>query len=85
MERDMQLFKVTTRGCGLFYVVAETFDGAADAVNEELNSQDYGYTNDRLVVSVDFVCRQTFMSNGKRALYGEKDENHLIIAGVNKE
>ncbi len=34
----------------------------------------------RVVTNVEFICREAFMQNGKRALYGDKDENHLMIA-----
>lgn len=77
---DKQLFKVQTRGCGVFYVIATTFDYAAGEVTRELNAQDYGYSSDRVVTNVEFICRETFMQNGKRALYGDNDENHLMIA-----
>lgn len=77
---EKALYRVTTRGCGTFYVVASSFDYAADEVAKELNTQDYGYSDNRVVTSVNFICRQTFMSNGKRALYGDNDENHLMIS-----
>lgn len=85
MTEDRLLFKVTTRGCGTFHVVATSFDEAAKAVCDELDSQDYGYSGDRCVERVEKICRETFMINGKRALYGDKDENHLIICPVNGE
>ena len=85
MTEDRLLFKVTTRGCGTFHVIATSFDAAEQAVNGELESQDYGYSGDRCVERVEKICRETFMSNGKRALYGDKDENHLIICSVNGE
>ena len=75
----MQLFKVETRGCGDFFVVSTDFNAAAKAVSDELDSQDYGYSTDRQVTRVEFLMRQRFMSNGKRALYGDNDENHLFI------
>lgn len=77
---EKALYRVTTRGCGTFYVVASSFDYAAGEVTRELNAQDYGYSGQRVVTSVDFICRQTFISNGKRALYGDNDENHLMIS-----
>lgn len=77
---EKALFRVTTRGCGTFYVVASSFDYAAGEVIRELNVQDYGYSSQRHVISVDFICRQMFMSNGKRELYGDNDENHLMIS-----
>lgn len=77
---EKSLFKVTTRDCGVFHVIATTFDHAAGEVTRELNDQDYGYSGDRVVTNVEFICRETFMQNGKRALYGDNDENHLMIA-----
>lgn len=77
---EKSLFRVKTRGCGVFYVIAKSFDYAAGEVTRELNAQDYGYSGDRVVTNVEFICREAFMQNGKRALYGDKDENHLMIA-----
>ena len=77
---EKSLFRVKTRGCGVFYVIATTFDYAAGEVTRELNAQDYGFSGQRVVTSVDFICRETFMQPGKRALYGDNDENHLMIA-----
>jgi len=77
---EKALYRVVTRGCGTFYVVASSFDYAAVEVASELNAQDYGYSDERVVTSVNFICRQTFMSNGKRVLYGDNDENHLMIS-----
>lgn len=77
---EKSLFRVNTRGCGFFYVIATTFDYAAGEVTRELDAQDYGYSGDRVVTGVEFICRETFIQNGKRALYGDNDENHLMIA-----
>lgn len=77
---EKSLFRVKTRGCGVFYVIATTFDYAAGEVTRELNAQDYGYTVDRVVTNVEFICREQFMANGKRALYGDNEENHLMIS-----
>lgn len=77
---EKSLFRVKTRGCGVFHVIATTFENAANEVRRELNAQDYGYSGDRVVTNVEFICSETFMSNGKRALYGDNDENHLMIA-----
>ena len=77
---DKSLFRVKTRGCGIFHVIATTFDHAAGEVTRELNDQDYGDSGDRVVTNVELICRETFMQNGKRALYGDNDENHLMIA-----
>ena len=77
---EKSLFRVKTMGCGVFYVIATTFDNAAGEVTRELDDQDYGYSGDRVVTNVEFICRESFMQNGKRALYGDNDENHLMIS-----
>lgn len=77
---EKALYRVTTRGCGMFYVVASSFDHVAGEVTRELNAQDYGCSAERVVTTVEFICRQMFMINGKRALYGDNNENHLMIS-----
>lgn len=63
----------------MFHVVATSFDNAAQEVRRELEDQEYGFSTDRVVTNVEFICREEFMANGRRALYGENDENHLMI------
>lgn len=77
---EKALYRVRTRGCGMFYVVATSFDSAANVVSEELNSQDYGFYSNRTIVNVEFICREVFMDNGQRFLSGDNDENHLMIS-----
>lgn len=81
---EKQLFLVMTRGCGEFYVVAGSFDQAADLVHDELVRQNYGYSGSREVVSVQFLCRQHF-SSGRRFLSGDDGENHLFVWGDGDE
>ncbi len=81
---EKQLFLVRTRGCGEFYVVAGSFDLAADLVRSELMAQNYGNSGSREVVSVTFLCRQHFFG-GKRFLSGDNGENHLFIWGDGNE
>ena len=81
---EKQLFLVQTRGCGEFYVVAGSFDLAADLVRDELTAQNYGYSDSREVVSVKFLCRQHFFG-GKRFLSGDNGENNLFVWGDGNE
>lgn len=81
---EKQLFLVTTRGCGEFYVVAGSFDLAAELVRNELETQKYGFSSRREVVEVKFLCRQHF-SSGKRFLSGDNGENNLMIWGDGDE
>ena len=81
---EKQLFIVTTRGLGDFYVVSVSFDLAAQFVKDELDAQDYGYSGARVITNVKFVCKQCF-SNGRRFLSGDNGENNLLIWGDGKE
>lgn len=81
---EKQLFLVTTRNCGQFYVVAGSFDEAAELVRNELQMQEYGYSSGREVVEVKFLCRQHF-SGDKRFLSGNDGENNLMIWGDGDE
>ena len=81
---EKQLFLVTTRDCGEFYVVAGSFVLAAELVRNELQTQNYGYSSGREVVEVKFLCRQHFF-NGKRFLCGDNGVNNLMIWGDGDE
>ena len=79
---EKQLFIVSTQGVGDFYVIAGSFDQAAELIKNELDKQNYGYSNDRTVVSVKFVCQQRFY-DGKR--YFCEDNTNLLVWGDGKE
>lgn len=79
---EKKLFIVSTRGVGDFYVIAGSFDQAAELIKDELDNQNYGYSNDREVVSVKFICQQHFY-NGKRYFSG--DNKNLLVWGDGKE
>jgi len=64
---EKSLFRVMTRGCGIFYVIATTFDYAAGEVTRELDAQDYGYSGDRVVTNVEFICREMAIEPGEPA------------------
>jgi len=81
---EKKLFIVTTRGLGDFYVVAGSFDQAAQLVNDELDRQDYGYSGARDIVNVKFLCQQHF-SQGRRFFCGDDGENNLLVWGDGKE
>lgn len=78
MNKNVNLYKVCTHGCGTFYVVATSFDNAASSVSNALNEADYGYSGSRDVETVELMAKQEIMSTGKIFLSGEK--NKLIIS-----
>lgn len=65
-------------------MVAGSFDLAAELVRNELNALNYGFSSDREVVEVKFLCRQHF-SSGTRFLSGDNGENNLMIWGDGDE
>ena len=70
MEKDINLYLVHTRGIGDFYVVATSFDGASNAVEDTLHDLDYGYSDARDVISIELI-RTSHVFNGKPFLSGE--------------
>ena len=73
------LYKVVTRGCGTFYVVAGSFDAAQARVYNELNDSEYGYSNDRVVTMVHLIRRENIAANGKHYFHDENDLDKFLI------
>ena len=80
---EKKLFLVSTKGVGDFYVIASSFNLAAELVEKELNAQNYGFFSDRDVVQVKLLCQQHF-SSGKRFLTDDARYN-LMVWGDGKE
>ena len=79
-QNEISLYRVTTRDCGTFFVVAQSFDHAAGEVRKELELQDYGSSGDREITNIEFLCRQCFLGNGRRAL--SDSSYHLIVVNT---
>ena len=77
-EKEISLFKVETIGVGVFYVIAQSFDEAAELTVKRLDEADYGYSSSREIKSVELIAKQHFMRNDKQYFSGEN--NNLIIA-----
>lgn len=71
-DKEVSLYKVETSGCGVYYVVASSFDKAAESVKNALDAAEYGYSASREINSVEFIAKQEFMSGGERYLSGDK-------------
>lgn len=82
---DRSLFKVTTKGCGDFYVVAFSWSGAAKCVERKLEDAKYGYSEDRVVLNVELVRMEHHDSTGKQYFYGDEDIRKLIICEEKEE
>jgi len=76
-KKEKNLYMVTTRRGWRFYVVAETFTGAANAVKHRLDEADYGYYVDREVRSVELIRSQRFF--GDKQMFSGDDEINFFI------
>ena len=80
MNKDKKLYQVIN-GCGRFYAIATSFDKAAAAVEERLNSSNYGYSNQRGTVEVKLMAIEHFFLEDRQQFSDDKD--NLVI--VNEE
>jgi len=76
-QKEISLYRVATRDCGTFYVVAQSFDHAAGEVSKELELQDYGYSYAREITNIEVLCHQRFLGNGRRDL--SDSSCHLMV------
>ena len=75
--RDKHLYRIINK-IGTFYVVAHSFDEAADEMKDRLRKADYGFFQDRNVPSIDHLAVQNFY-NHKQSF--SDSEANLIIVG----
>ena len=76
IDDDLKLYRITNR-LGTFYVVAKSFDEAANALLERLDKADYGFLSYREVPSVEHIASQHFFPEDKQSF--SNDEANLII------
>ena len=74
--RDKHLYRIKNR-LAEFYIVAHSFDEAADEMKKRLDKADYGFTLDRTVPSIFDVAVQHFY-NGKQS-FSDSDANLIIV------
>ena len=75
--RDKHLYRIKNK-IGEFYIVARSFDEAAEEMKERLRKADYGFYQDRNVPSIDHLAVQHFF-NDKQSF--SDSEANLIIEG----
>lgn len=75
-KEDKKLFRITNR-LGTFYVVAKSFDAAAEALKSRLDKADYGFYQHREAQTIDQIATEHFF-NGSQQFDQNKD--NLIIA-----
>ena len=73
---DKHLYRIINK-IGTFYVVAHSFDEAADEMKDRLRKADYGFFQDRNVPSIDHLAVQHFY-NDKQS-FSDSEANLIIV------
>ena len=74
--RDKHLYRIQNR-LGEFYIVAHSFDEAADEMKKRLDKADYGFSSYRTVPSIDHVAVQRFFN--EKQSFSDRDANLIIV------
>ena len=73
--RDKHLYRIKNK-IGEFYIVARSFDEAAEELMERLSNANYGYFLDRNVPNIEHLAEESFYDD-KQAF--SDDEANLIV------
>lgn len=79
MNKYKKLYKIENK-LGTFYIVAETFDAAADELKARLDQADYGFFQYRDIPAIEHVATQSFYNDGLKQSFSDSKPN-LIIMG----
>lgn len=74
--RDKHLYRIINK-IGTFYIVARSFDEAADEMKDRLQRADYGFFQDRNVPRIDHLAVQHFY-NDKQS-FSDSEANLIIV------
>ena len=74
--RDKHLYRIKNR-LAEFYIVARSFDEAADEMKKRLDKSDYGFSSYRTVPSIDDVAVQHFYN--EKQSFSDSDANLIIV------
>lgn len=74
--RDKHLYRIKNR-LAEFYIVAHSFDEAADEMKKRLDKADYGFTSYRTVPSIDDLAVQHFYN--EKQSFSDSDANLIIV------
>ena len=70
----MELYLLTTKGNGDFYLIAESPNTAVNVLTELLDKRGYGYKSDRIIVNIKILASEF------KDAFNIPKENRLIIA-----
>lgn len=76
--RDKHLYRIKNK-IGEFYIVARSFDEAADKMKERLRKADYGFFQDRNVPSIEHLAVEHFYSD--KQAFSDSEANLIIVEG----
>ena len=79
MNKDKKLYKIENK-LGTFYIVAGTFDEAANELKARLDQADYGFHQYRDISAIEHIATQSFYNNGSKQSFSDSKPN-LIISG----
>lgn len=79
MSKDKKLYKIENK-LGTFYIVAGTFDEAANELKARLDQADYGFFQYRNIPAIEHVATQSFCHDGPKQSFSDREPN-LIISG----
>lgn len=74
--RDKHLYHIKNR-LAEFYIVAHSFDEAADEMKKRLDKADYGFTSYRTVPSIDDLAVQHFYN--EKQSFSDSNANLIIV------
>ena len=74
--RDKHLYRIKNR-LAEFYIVAHSFDEAADEMKKRLDKADYGFFSYRTVPSIDHLAVQHFYD--EKQSFSDSDANLIIV------
>lgn len=76
--RDKHLYRIINR-LAEFYIVAHSFDEAADEMKKRLDKADYGLFSYRTVPSIEHLAVQQFNYNNDKQLFSDSNANLIIV------
>ena len=79
MNKDKKLYKIENK-LGTFYIVAGTFDEAANELKARLDQADYGFFQYRNIPAIEHVATQSFCHDGSKQSFSDREPN-LIVSG----
>lgn len=73
-----RLYKLKTRGLGIFYVISENPDFAEKELYRKLEADDYGFTGDRKVEEIIWLSDEVY-DFANKPFFSNKDNRLIII------